>query len=245
MTALLALKQQYKQLTGKDFVAAGVPAPPAPKKKEAPSASAAPVAVDKKGPAKEAKSAAPKASTVVAEDALDLTTLTLFCGDGADEDLLRCVLVAQALKKDMKVARTAPASVAGRIPYYPALAVPSIASSSGHTCKLGTVIFGASAVCRYLALDSAGSEGSAFDEACLDLLDDTFSAQTKGSNGKTAICCLPVKVFQFGPVRGEMIIMLILPFHDGLLNTMRRSTRPFAPLAAVTRTRISAAQYPL
>jgi hypothetical protein len=177
---LLVLKQQYKSLTGKDFVAANTPAPPAPKKKDAPPAAV--TAESKKAPAKDAKQGPTKAAAP-AEEKLDLSSLTLFCGNGSDEDLLRCVLVAQALGKELKVARIAPASVAGRTPYYPALAAPSIASSSGHTCQLGTVIFGATAVCRYLALDCAATEGSlpaALEEAYLDLLDDCFS---KGSSG--------------------------------------------------------------
>lgn len=188
---MLVLKQQYKSLTGKDFVAANAPAPPAPKKKEATPAAAP--AESKKAPAKDAKQAPAKVAAL-SEEKLDLSSLTLFCGSGSDEDLLRCVLVAQALGKELKLARTAPASVAGRTPYYPALAVPSIASSSGHTCKLGTVVFGATAVCRYLALDCAAPEGglpAALEEAYLDLLDDCFSKGSSG--GKWLLCwCVPL-----------------------------------------------------
>jgi hypothetical protein len=180
VNALLALKQQYKQLTGKDFVAAGVPAPVAPKKKDTP-APAAP-AEGKKAPVKDTKQALAKAAAVV-EEKLDFTSLVLFCGNASEEDLLRCVLVAQALKKELKVARTAPASVAERTPYYPALVVPSIASSSGYASKLGTVIFGSAAVCQYLALDCAAAEGAlpaALEEAYMDLLEDAFSKSSSG-----------------------------------------------------------------
>ena len=158
-------------LTGKDYVSAA-PAP-SPKKKEIVAAPAA----------KQGKSKG-EAKTAVVDDKIDLSTLTLFCGSANADDVQRCVLASEVCNKAMQVAQTAPSAVAPRIPFYPALVVPSIASSSGASCKMGTVIFGATAVCRYLALDTP-LESSA--DNLLELLDGPLSAQSKDVIGKYTI----------------------------------------------------------
>lgn len=183
---LLTLKTKYKEVTGSEYVAPGAAAAPAPKKKEAvaapaPKESAAP---SKKSQKKETTAEAVAATTKAVEQ-LDLNDLVLYSGSaGSSSDVLKCTLVAELFKKDLKVKEAAPTSVAARIPQYPAIVVPSSVSSSGHACKHGTVIFGASAVSRYLA---GTHSASAAEVACLDM-DEVLSKHLKvlGPTGAAA-----------------------------------------------------------
>jgi len=178
VSELLALKLKYKELTGSDYVAAGaVAAPaPAPKKKEA-----APAVVVSKEKAVKKEEKATKVDVVAAPvELLDLNDLVVYTGpSGFSNDVLKIALVAQLFKKNLKVKETAPASVAKRVPFYPAMVVPSSQSSSGHTCKHGTVLFGAAAVCRYLA-DSAVSSVEA---SYLDMDELVLSLHLKSGSG--------------------------------------------------------------
>lgn len=179
MDELLALKQKYKDLTGKDFVAAGgaAPATAPPKKKEA----NAPKPADKPAP----KNAEAQASASVTEK-IDLANLTIYLGNADKEEVLSCLLVAQLVGKNVVAAHQAPAAVANRVPFYPAIVVPSITSSSGHACGLGTVIFGVASVCAYLGVDRAASDpaAAAIEDSCLQLLSGPLSPSCKDSAGE-------------------------------------------------------------
>lgn len=173
---LLNLKNKYKEVVGSDYAApGGAPvAAPAPKKKEAPGAAPAdPKKAAKKEEQAAVKPAAPQA-VQAKEEVADLSGRTLYTGSTCDaDDVLRCVAVGELCGKPLKIIQQAPASVAVRIPFYPAIVVAST-SSSGQN-KQGTVIFGAVAVCRYLALDCAEVSASGADllvqESLLDLVE--------------------------------------------------------------------------
>lgn len=188
VSELLALKLKYKELTGSDYVAAGAVAAPAPtpKKKEATPV----VPVSKEKAVKKEENAAKVDVVAAPVESLDLNELVVYTGpSGFSNDALKIALVAQLYKKDLKVKETAPASVAKRIPFYPAMVVPSSQSSSGHTCKHGTVLFGAAAVCRYLA-DSAVSS---LEASYLDMDELVLSKHLKvGSGADSCKSLLPM-----------------------------------------------------
>ena len=166
---LLALKKTFKDVTGKDYVPPAGVAPPAPAKKEAVKAPQPKEKATNKTAAPASAKPSQKGTDGPKEEVIDLSNLCLFCGNSSEEDVLRCLVVAELAKKAINVSTTAPASVAARIPFYPALVVPSIASSSGYACKAGTVIFGVAAVIKYLSLDCPSSASS---ERYFDLLDE-------------------------------------------------------------------------
>jgi len=201
---LLNLKNKYKEVVGSDYVPpGGVAPPPIIKKKEA--AAPAPAA-GKKNAKKEEEVQKAVAPQVQKEEPLDLSGLTLFTGSscGAD-DVLRCVCVAELCKKTLKIVQQAPSSVAVRIPYYPAIVVAS-PSSSGQN-KHGTVIFGALAVCKYLALDCAAVAVSDADSSTQERFLDLVESVQWGvaSTGKHYLQCsfvLISVVCSAGLVRG-------------------------------------------
>jgi hypothetical protein len=172
---LLSLKQKFKDVTGKEY-ALPAPAPQPPAKKKEPAVPPQPK--EKKASTK----AEPAPPTAPVDEKIDLSNLVLYTGSANPEQTLSCLLAAEVAKKPLAVAQQAPQAVASRIPYYPALVVPSIASSSGHTCKAGTVIFGTAAVCRYLALDS-GLPTNEFEDGYLDLLEGLLSPSCSDSAG--------------------------------------------------------------
>jgi hypothetical protein len=151
---LLLLKTKYKELTGSEYVAPGATPAPAPKKKDAVTSPPAAVLPAKKTKKEESSkdTVADVAAATQGVQQLDLNDLVLYSGPSSiSNDVLKCTLVSELFKKDLKVKEVAPAAIAGRIPQYPAIVVPNSTSSSGHTCKHGTVIFGVNSVIRYLA----------------------------------------------------------------------------------------------
>lgn len=191
---MLNLKNKFKEVVGSDYVApGGAPAAvPAPKKKEAaPAPEATKKTTKKEEPAPQKTSAVPQVAQQSKEEVLDLSGRILYTGSNCDaDDILRCVLVGELCKKPLKVVQQAPTSVAVRIPFYPAVVVAST-SSSGQN-KQGTVIFGAAAVCRFLAMDCTAVAVSGADAATQDMYLDIMETTNwagDASTGKKMTCC--------------------------------------------------------
>jgi glutathione S-transferase len=95
------------------------------------------------------------------------------------------------------------AGIDDHIPSFPALVLPPSASSSGSVCSPnGLVIFGANAICRYVAatkqqpLEASGDSASADEDRYFELEEQSFlSNGTPFSNGNAYLCCCSLYVF--------------------------------------------------